>query len=275
LWARFRLIRPLNVVITIASVWVGAILAVDVRDLGIVVVSLGSLAAGLISAAGYAHNDILDVEIDRINRPERPLPSNTISRRSAYISAIILAALGNLIGAGLGLLPFAITILATLLLYFYNSYLKMTVLWGNITVSLLTALTFIFGGILAGRVMGAVIPAIFSLFLHFSRELVKDMEDRGGDVVRGGVTYAQKYGLRRTADLAVLTLILVMIMVPVPYLAKIYRLSYFLIALIGVEIPLLYSIFKLKRGDFRGLGKISGVLKFSMVMGLMALWAGR
>jgi geranylgeranylglycerol-phosphate geranylgeranyltransferase len=275
LWARFRLIRPLNVVITIASVWVGAILAVDVRDLGIVVVSLGSLAAGLISAAGYAHNDILDVEIDRINRPERPLPSNTISRRSAYISAIILAALGNLIGAGLGLLPFAITILATLLLYFYNSYLKMTVLWGNITVSLLTALTFIFGGILAGRVMGAVIPAIFSLFLHFSRELVKDMEDRGGDVVRGEVTYAQKYGLRRTADLAVLTLILVMIMVPVPYLAKIYRLSYFLIALIGVEIPLLYSIFKLKRGDFRGLGKISGVLKFSMVMGLMALWAGR
>lgn len=57
----------------------------------------------LIYVAGMATNDALDVETDRKERPNRPIPSGRISRRAALLFAIIAsaAALGLLASASL------------------------------------------------------------------------------------------------------------------------------------------------------------------------------
>ena len=273
--ALFKITRPLNVLITMISVWVAALLAKDFTAIDPLIVSLGALAAGLIAAAGNIHNDVCDLDIDRINRPRRPLPRGEISPLRAVVFAGIFGLGGIVIGAALGIIPYLITLVAATLLYVYNKYLKMTPLWGNITVSLLTALAFIFGAFLAGRIEGGLIPAVFSLFFHFSREMVKDTEDYTGDSARIGSTFAQKYGRKSASMTAIAVLIILIIIIPLPFIAQFYNIYYLIVSTIGVILPLIWVIYALFQGKVEKLRLVSNILKLGMVMGLAALFAGK
>jgi len=59
--AIFRLTRPVNVLITVVSVWIAALLSADFSGLDYVAVLMGAFAAGIIAAGGNIHNDILDL----------------------------------------------------------------------------------------------------------------------------------------------------------------------------------------------------------------------
>src|SRR4030043_1398259 len=50
----------------------------------------GSLMAALLNAASNGLNQIYDLEIDRINKPKRPLPSGKMTIKQAWIVTIIL-----------------------------------------------------------------------------------------------------------------------------------------------------------------------------------------
>ncbi|NQS98927.1 MAG: geranylgeranylglycerol-phosphate geranylgeranyltransferase [candidate division Zixibacteria bacterium] len=273
--AVFKLSRPVNALITAASVWVAALLAKDFAELNPLTVTLGAVAACLIAAAGNIHNDICDIEIDRINRPGRPLPQKEISLSTAGLFSALFGLAGIVIGLILGPLPLLITASAAFLLFAYNARLKMTALWGNICVSFLTALAFIFGGVLAGNIKGGLIPAVFSLFFHFSREMVKDMEDYTGDSARPGATFARKYGIGAAGRTAVLALVLLLLIVPLPYFAHFYNIYYLIVSLLGVETILLWAIYILIKGDTNKLRILSNILKFGMFIGLIALFLGR
>ncbi len=56
----------------------------------IVTVAIGSLCASLMNAASNIVNQIADLEIDRRNKPERPLVTGEISIRRAWIAAAVL-----------------------------------------------------------------------------------------------------------------------------------------------------------------------------------------
>src|SRR5215467_12841654 len=45
---------------------------------------LGFLTASLLLAGAMVFNDIQDVQVDRVNSPERPLPSGKVTIREAY-----------------------------------------------------------------------------------------------------------------------------------------------------------------------------------------------
>jgi len=270
-----RLIRPLNAAMTAAAVCAAAFISAPAGDVEWIQVILGALAAGLIAAGGNVHNDVLDMEVDRINRPDRPLPRGLVSKKEASNFAVILFAGGILIGYALGLVPSVITLAAALTLMVYNHKLKMTPLAGNIAVSLLTGLAFVFGGVLTGNVKGALIPAGFSLFFHFSREMVKDIQDCEGDKVRSGATFAQKYGSRTAALTAADSMGILLIMVPLPYFAHLYDFKYLMVSSLGVELPLLWAIYTIMKREVSNLGTISKILKIGMVMGLISLIAGR
>ncbi len=273
--AVIRLMRPVNMCITFAAVIIAGIISTPVERMEWLTVISGALAAALITAAGNVHNDILDVEVDRINRPSRPLPRGMVNLRTAGLMAGVMAVLGVSLGVYLGVWAFVITVSAVLILYSYNRWLKMKPLVGNVVVSLLTALAFIFGALLAGNIIGGVIPAVFSLLFHFSREVVKDMEDFKGDRERMGNTFTQKYGLLNSARLSVGSLVVLIILIPLPYLASLYKISYFLICIFGVIVPLMWVIMVLLRLNLERLHTVSIVLKVGMVMGLVALLAGK
>src|SRR6266436_868772 len=52
--------------------------------------ALGSAAMALLAAAGNMQNDVLDLQADRINQPDRPLPSGRVKRGNVVIASIIL-----------------------------------------------------------------------------------------------------------------------------------------------------------------------------------------
>jgi 4-hydroxybenzoate polyprenyltransferase len=55
---------------------------------------LGSLCASLLNAANNALNQIYDLEIDRINKPKRPIVTGEVSIRGAWVFTWIMYALG-------------------------------------------------------------------------------------------------------------------------------------------------------------------------------------
>lgn len=59
-------------------------------------VVLGSACASAMNAASNILNQIADLEIDRINKPERPLPSGRVSLREAWVATVVLYALALL-----------------------------------------------------------------------------------------------------------------------------------------------------------------------------------
>ena len=73
-----------------------------------------------IYAAGISLNDVFDLEIDRVERPNRPLPSGRVSRRFAAILGGGLMLLGPILAAATGSLAsvaVALALAATVLAY--------------------------------------------------------------------------------------------------------------------------------------------------------------
>src|SRR6188508_52803 len=52
-------------------------------------VALGSLCAAFLNAANNAINQIYDLEIDRINKPNRPLCTGELSLRGVWIFTVV------------------------------------------------------------------------------------------------------------------------------------------------------------------------------------------
>jgi len=62
----------------------------------ILTIVLGSACAACLSAANNTLNQIYDLEIDRINKPKRPLPAGNLTLRQAWIFTWIMFAIGLL-----------------------------------------------------------------------------------------------------------------------------------------------------------------------------------
>jgi 4-hydroxybenzoate polyprenyltransferase len=62
----------------------------------VLTVVLGSVCAAFLNAANNTLNQIYDLEIDRINKPKRPLPAGDLTPRQAWIFTWIMFAVGLL-----------------------------------------------------------------------------------------------------------------------------------------------------------------------------------
>src|SRR6266487_6667877 len=85
--AYLTLIRPPNTVMIGLAVIIGEAIAVAPQLPGIQVAIFGFLTASLMMAGTMVANDVYDVEIDKVNGPQRPLPSGTVKTRDATVFA--------------------------------------------------------------------------------------------------------------------------------------------------------------------------------------------
>ena len=225
-WA--ELFRSGNSVTGIFGVVLGSILAsqgLPTGDFAIITV-LHCLSVMTFMFSWNALNDYMDIEIDRINRPNRPLPSGEISEvaaRRGIVSAAVLSTSFLIFAAYVshsgeigvdGWLPsLAIWMIALLLLFNYESSSKLSFrmkdkgLPGNLAISMSVGLVIIFG---AASVSDPMNQRAWSAFIvgflyNLSREIVKDIEDMDGD--KGRETYAMKVGEEKASTLAALVLI--------------------------------------------------------------------
>ena len=170
LFALFKMIRPVNVVIAMVTLAIGYYLlgVLPLQEIGTFVeiahcetvdiseavyveniswLTLILQALGFAFAIGFANiqNDIWDLETDKLNRPERPLVNGKISVSAAQKVWIVLLVLSLLCGLAdslitkTGFTSAIFFVLLDTLLIAYNKKLKHIPLLKNMTVALLCA----------------------------------------------------------------------------------------------------------------------------------------
>jgi hypothetical protein len=93
--AWLQMARVSNTPTTVADTVAGAVLVSTAAAAG--TVALVAVAIALFYTAGMILNDVLDEAVDRVERPERPLPSGQISRRAAIGAVTGLFVIGEVL----------------------------------------------------------------------------------------------------------------------------------------------------------------------------------
>jgi 4-hydroxybenzoate polyprenyltransferase len=186
-------------------------------------IALGSLCAALLNAASNGINQVYDLEIDRKNKPGRPLVTGALSMREGWWFSVILYALAIvptwavvvhpysrfLEKAGAPLLRhecFFIYIAGLVLTLVYSvpafGRTKRNGFWANLTIALPRGcLLKVAGWSMVASVLHLepwFIGFIFFLFL-LGASTTKDFSDMEGDRAHGCITLPIRYGVRRAA----------------------------------------------------------------------------
>ncbi len=256
---------------------------------GIILLIIATLS---IAAAGNIINDIYDVEIDKINKPNKVLIGKKISEKNAnrlfIILNVIAVAIGFYLSNSIGKPGFAaIFIVFSALLYLYASYLKGILLIGNVLISALVAMSLIIVALFdllpaitvqnqtsQSAIFKVVLHyALFAFFINLIREIVKDLQDINGDKKGGMNTLAISLGRKRTVMIVFLlgvfmTLSVVFYMYKYLYNEQILLL-YFLFAIVA---PLLYFCLKSWSAEtIKEFTFLSKVLKVIMFLGICSI----
>ncbi len=269
-----KLTRPQNNLITAISVLVGTAVSGEIESWG--KVFFACLSAFFISAGGNSINDFFDLEIDRINKPDRPLPKGELSPFSALRFSISLFLLGILLSFWVKPLSVLVAFAACGLLIVYSSHFKRKLLLGNLTVSLVSALAFFYGGIATRDFRISLIPAAFALFFHLGREVLKDVEDLKGDTFSGASTLPIRLGVKFSLSFCSLVFSLLIVLTVFPYIFHIFSVLYLVLVILGVDLVIVYVVWSMWHNpSSSNLHRLSNLLKADMLLGLAAIYVGK
>lgn len=185
-----QLMRPANVITSFADILVGfaiagvAAIQLDPSQalpmfglLGLLLLSTAGLYSG-----GVVMNDVCDAELDKIERPERAIPSGRISRANATKLGISLMVIG-IIAAFIvswvsGLLATIIAISALI----YDAYTKPLLLVGPVNMAFCRACNLLLGvSIVAGMISTYWMLFFVHLFYISAVTLISKGEVNGGN----------------------------------------------------------------------------------------------
>jgi geranylgeranylglycerol-phosphate geranylgeranyltransferase len=266
-----RLVRGPNLLIAAAGVFAGGWIALRAiaspKEL-----LFAALSAIAIGAVGNTWNDIRDIAADRVNRPKtRPLATGQVRRETAdlivFAGTLLAFTFAGLVGGA----QIAATLVALVVMFAYSPLLKPLPLVGNLVVAVVAGSPPFYGALAVGVPAAGVVPWVLAAWLHFMREVVKDVEDETGDRTIGRRTLPIVLGERRALVIAAgAGLLFVPASLLLPRQAG-YGGAYYFIALLAQMAVLIAATWML-------LGRVPGVsalLKGAMIIGLAALVAGK
>ena len=262
-----ELIRAKNCLTASFGTIVGGLIASGFKFDLMYYILIASLIVFLICGFGNALNDIYDIEIDRINKPFRPLPSNKISLKNAKIFSWLLVAIGVLISM-FNKVCFVIAIINALALYLYAKKYKRNKIIGNLIVAYLTGSVFIFGGASVNNIGITLILFLCAMFATWCREIIKDFEDIEGDLKEGVISLPIKYG-KKSLYLASIFLMVAVVLSPLPYIMGIFG-DVYLFGIILCDILFVYSVVKLLKTPSKDSAKTSSKY-IKIIMNLVLL----
>jgi geranylgeranylglycerol-phosphate geranylgeranyltransferase len=274
--ASLDLVRLHNCVLAGIAVLVGMIVAVASSDIMLHQAAFAFAVAVLVCGGGNATNDYYDRKIDRINRPERPIPSGRLKARDALLIGGILFTIGTLLSILLGVPCIILAVVNSVVLAFYAAELKRLGLVGNLIVGYLVGSTFLFGGLAAKNapLQALSILAAMAAVSTVGRELIKDIEDMKGDSKIGLKTFPLSHGPRAAAALAIVFIAAAIVLSPVPYLLNLFGIYYLTLVMISVLIFIGAAIIVARDQKPTVAGRASLACKVGMGIGLIAFLVG-
>ena len=170
---------------------------------------IGLVMAAVLNAASNALNQIYDLEIDRVNKPKRALPSGRLSLGDAWVFTIatyaVALVLAWLVAPNGRHECFWIVVIATVMTFLYSAppfRTKRLGIWANVTIAIPRGVLLKVAGWSAVKTSAGVEPwfigAIFGLFL-LGASTTKDFADMEGDARGGCRTLPIIYGVQRAA----------------------------------------------------------------------------
>lgn len=241
--------RPFTLVAPALGFVSGAVTAIGAAppepwSLGLLVPPLlGSLMAAMLNAASNGLNQIYDLEIDRVNKPKRPLPSGRLSLNEAwtftiatYVVALVLAWL---------VMPngrhecFWIVAVALVITYIYSApplRTKRLGIWANLTIAIPRGVLLKVAGWSSVKTVFGLEPwyigAIFGLFL-LGASTTKDFADMEGDARGGCRTLPIQFGVRRAAWMISPSFVVPFLMIPLGAWLQILTGNFWLLQALG------------------------------------------
>ena len=221
---------------------------------------IGSVMAGVLNAGNNALNQIYDLEIDRVNKPKRPLPSGRLSIGQAwrftgatYLLALVLAWLVTPRGHALGVSNgrhecFWLVAVAAVCTFIYSVpplRTKRLGIWANITIAIPRGVLLKVAGWSSVKTIAGVEPwyigAIFGLFL-LGATTTKDFADMEGDRRGGCRTLPIEFGVRRAAWMISPSFVVPFLMIPVGAWMHVLTGHFWLLQILGAVMTL-YGVY--------------------------------
>lgn len=182
-------------------------------------VLMGFLTGFFVSGAAMISNDYFDQEVDKVNHPERPLPSGRITIAEIAILEVLFTAAGFMTSALLGGLALALAIFIWVVGLLYNFKFKESGLAGNIMVAISVAWTFIFGGAITGGLENGMVWVFgaVAFFFDLGEEIASGAMDVAGDEKRSARTVAIVHGKKHALRVSSILFVLVVAVSMLPF----------------------------------------------------------
>jgi geranylgeranylglycerol-phosphate geranylgeranyltransferase len=168
---------------------------------------LGFACGFFMSSSALILNDYFDLEVDRVNAPERPLPSGAVSPSEAVYLTAFTTFIAFATAFIIGIQALALSVIFWVIGFLYNWRYKQAGLAGNLMVSSSVAVTFILGGMAAGQPWNKIVWffGLIAFLIDLGEEIAGDAMDMEGDRKRGSrsipILYGKDVALRISAAL--------------------------------------------------------------------------
>ena len=271
--ALLSLIRPINSFMIGLAVVVG--IAIGSPDMLFSRLTIYGFITGFsISSYSMIINDIYDIEIDKVNQPERPLAKQIISINSALSLSLILLLIGLTSSLLISYYNIIITAIFSFLSWFYNIWGKKQGIIGNSIVASSMSIPFIFGGIITGNISLLVWSISLIAFLSgMGREIIKTIADIKGDKIKGIKSVSIKFGSRNAMLIACGFILISIIISFIPIYLNLIQI-YYIPLLIMTDLILLYSIFIISKNYSKSESlKVKKLILYAMLFGLITFLA--
>jgi 4-hydroxybenzoate polyprenyltransferase len=183
---------------------------------------LGWSAIILAYSSQSVYNDIIDLDSDRINAPDRVLVRGILDMRSAYLLMFLLLTLSLICAYVVSINLFLIGILALIMGLAYNRFTKRNGFLSYPTLALThICLPFLAGYATVAGFDDRVFVALLFLFMsNWLAISIKDFKDVAGDVKQGVKSFPVIFGEKKAAMLTSLGFMmpLFLVWIPVYYL---------------------------------------------------------
>ncbi len=234
---------------------------------------LGFVSVFFISGSALVLNDYFDLEVDKVNMPERPLPAGILSPSEALFLTGFAIAVGLIASLLIGVTAFLFCAVACVVGILYNWKFKEAGVIGNLMVSSCVAFTFLFGGIAVGDPWNKIVWcfAAMAFFIDLGEEIAGDAMDVEGDKKRGSRSIAILMGRRFALGVSCSLFGLVIVISFIPVVLGWLGASYLFMICIMDALMVLFTVRLVKsktsregRSSMRGiyLGALVGMLAF-------------
>jgi len=220
---------------------------------------IGATMAALLNAGNNALNQIYDLEIDRVNKPKRPLPSGRLTiaevwwfTNITYALALVLAWLVAPKGRHECFWLVAVAVVCTYLYSVPPFRTKRLGIWANVTIAIPRGVLLKVAGWSSVKTIVGLEPwyigAIFGLFL-LGATTTKDFADMVGDRRGGCRTLPIQYGVRRAAWMISPSFVIPFIMINVGAVTGVLTGNFWLLQLLGAVMTVygLYVLYLMLR----------------------------